>query len=171
MSENHKHGDLSVYELPGKELREMILEHANSLVECQKKVSAALEALPAEPDFPELGIVPMARDDEMPSTPVRGEQSRVVFEKTIKQCAFYEAEARWLADHIPLDKAFMLNATQITSFKTRWGVIDLDVEKLRWAPAAAASPNAQAERSLASTVSATPRILFPDGTLIGHLGT
>lgn len=154
MSENHKAGDLAVYELPGKELREMLLEHANSLGECQGKVQAALDALDPKADA------------EAPAELQRS----AVFKGSLQRLAFYEQEARYLAGHIPMDKAFMLNATQLLGFKKRWGIVVVDVDKLAWSPRAASDPNEQAERSLASTVTGTPRIVMPDGSMVRNLG-
>jgi hypothetical protein len=155
MSENHRHGDLSVYELPGKELREMLLEHANSLASCIRQVQDALEALPPEHDV------------EAPAEYRRS----AVFRGSIGSLEVAEAEARYLAGHIPLDKAFMLNATQLLAFKKRWGVVTVDIDKLAMAPRAATQANEQAERSLASTVTATPRIILPDGSMTRLLGS
>lgn len=152
MSENSKI-DLSVYELPGTELRDMLLEHANSLTECQQRVAEARDALGPE-------------GDEVPAELRRS----AVFTGSIERLALYEEEARYLARHIPLDKAFMLNATQLLAFKRRWGVVTVDVEKLAWAPRAGIDPNDQAERNLASTATATPRIVMPDGSLVRGLG-
>jgi hypothetical protein len=155
MAENHKHGDLSVYELTGTELRDMVLSHANSLAACYRQVEDALEALPPDADA---------------DAPAETRRS-AVFRGSMEAMQLAEAEARYLASHVPLDKAFMLNATQLLAFKKRWGVVVVDIDKLAWAPRAATQANEQAERSLASTVTATPRIILPDGSLTRLLGS
>ena len=141
---------LAVYEMTGEELRAMVEAHAASIVACREKVNAALGAL-----------VP-ASEDDVPKELRRSE----VFLQTLDQLAQFQDEAEFCASHIPKDKAFMFDATKLLAFRSRWAPLDLDVDKLAFAPRPAVAPSAQAERMQSSLLTATPRISFPDGVMI-----
>lgn len=148
MSENPVNA-LAVYELHGSELRKMVMGHAVSAFDCAKEVQAALDALPPDADE---------------GAPVEKRRS-AVYQGAIETLKMAEDEARYLYDHIPIERHFMLTATQLLAFRKRWGRLVVDVERLAWAPNPSMKPNLQAERSLDSAVIQTPRIVLPDGSL------
>lgn len=147
--QGNRAGEVAVYELSGAELRDMVQAHAESIEDCATEIQSALMQLPEDAD---ANAPPEKR-------------RRAVFQGSIKELLYMEGEARYCADHVPPDRKFLMTATQLLAFKRRWGKVVVDIEKLAWAPNAAASGSEQAERAQASLISQTPRILMPDGTL------
>lgn len=144
---------MAVFELPGKELREMVLAKADSIEECLVKIRAALAALPPE-------------GDDVPEELRRS----AVFKAAIMELGRNEEEARYLADHIREDRGFQLSATQILAFKRTWSPMVVNVDKLAWAPVAAPRGSEHAERMQAELITQTPRIAIPSAALVRDMG-
>lgn len=135
---------LAIYGLPAAELQQMIDRHIDSITRCIMAIDEAMRALPEDADAdapPEL-------------------RRKALFESELRNLAVAKDEAEYLLRHIPLEHRFMLTATQILGFRTRWGELKVDVEKMAMAPRSAAVASEQAERVQSSLITATPRIVL-----------
>lgn len=140
------------FRLKARELRKMILAHADSVQRGIDQVQEAMEALPTE-----VHVDPMAKIEGFTPT-----QKREVYGLTIANLAVRRDEARYLAAHV---QTVEVTGAELIAFKRSFGEITVDVDALAFAPEAAPAPQTQPERNMADALISVPRMRLPPGVL------
>lgn len=142
------HGALRVFVYPADELRQMVRDHAASAQAC---IDELTKTMPEDRPI----------TDEM-AAGSGFQSSREVFQAAIKSAETIRDEALFLADHVA-DGEHRLTAAELLAFKSAYGPLKIDQEKLRFAPAAATPVDMTAERRQSELIVAKPRIVLPPG--------
>lgn len=140
---------LRVFAYTAAQLKEIVLGHAKSAQECIDELEADM------PDEPETSTDVMATGTSFSS-------QREVFQAAVRSATVIRDEALYLAEHVA-PGLHCFTAAELLAFRSAYGPLKIDHEKLKFSPAAATPPDQQAERRQSEVLVAKPRIVLPPG--------